>query len=74
MYDRENLTLEEMRAIEKVPCRGKVIFSDKEWPGLDYVITMKTTDCPMGAQCMDKNWFGIRTFERQFDFVKWLNQ
>lgn len=74
MYDREDLTLEELREIEKIPCRGKIVFSDKERPELDYVVTMKTTDRPMGAQCMDKNWLGIRSFERQFDFVKWLNQ
>lgn len=73
MYDRENLTLEELREIEQIPCRGKVVFSDKERPGLDYVVTMKTTNQPMGAQCMDKNWLGIRSFERQFDFVRWLN-
>lgn len=74
MYDRENLTLEELREIEKIPCRGKAIFSDKKRPGLSYVVTMKVSDRPMGAQCMDKNWLGIRSFERQFDFVKWLNQ
>ena len=74
MYDRENLTLEELREIEEIPCRGRIIFSDKERPELDYVVTMKTTDRPMSAQCMDKNWLGIRSFERQFDFVKWLNQ
>ncbi len=74
MYDREDLTLEELREIEKIPFRGKVVFSDKERPELDYVVTMKPTARPMGAQCMDKNWLGIRSFERQFDFVKWLNQ
>lgn len=74
MYDREELTLDELREIEKIPCRGKIIFSDKPRPELDYVITMKPTDRPMGAQCMDKNCLGIRSFERQFDFVKWLNQ
>lgn len=74
MYDREDLTVEELREIEKIPCRGRIIFSDKERPELDYVVTMKTTDRPMGAQCMDKNWLGIRSFERKFDFVKWLNQ
>lgn len=74
MYDREDLTLAELREIEKIPCRGKVVFSDKERPELDYVVTMKTTDRPLGAQFMDKNWLGIRSFERQFDFVKWLNQ
>lgn len=74
MYDGEDLSLEELRRIEHIPCRGKVVFSDQNRPGLDYVITMKTTDRSMGAQCMDKNWFGIRTFERQFDYVAWLNQ
>jgi len=74
MYDRDELTLEELRKIEDIPCRGKVVFSDKERPGLDYVVTLKPTGHPDGSQCMDINRLGFYTFERQFDFVKWLNQ
>jgi uncharacterized protein (DUF1919 family) len=74
MYDREDLTLEELRQIEQIPCRGKVIFSDKKYPELDYVVTIKPRNRTMGQQYMDKNWYGRRTFERKFDFVTWLNQ
>lgn len=73
MYDRENLSIDELRRIEQIPCRGKVVFSDHRHPELDYVVTMKPSNRPNGAQCMDQNWLGIRSFERQFDYVRWLN-
>lgn len=73
MYDREGMTLEELRKIEQIPCRGKIVFSDRKHPELDYVVTMKPTDRPNGAQCLDPDWLGLRTFERHFDYVKWLN-
>lgn len=73
MYDRENLSIDELRRIEQIPCRGKVVFSDHRHPELDYVVTMKPSNRLNGAQCMDQNWLGIRSFERQFDYVRWLN-
>lgn len=73
MYDREGLSLEELQQIEQIPCRGRVIFSDRTRSELPYVVTMKPTDNLGGKQCMDKDWFGIRTFEKQFDYVRWLN-
>lgn len=73
MYDRENLTMDELRQIEQIPCRGKVVFSNQSCSALSYIVTMKPTDNPQGAQYMDKDWFGMRTFEKQFDYVKWLN-
>lgn len=73
MYDRENLTMDELRQIEQIPCRGKVVFSNQSRSALSYIVTMKPTDNPQGAQYMDKDWFGMRTFEKQFDYVKWLN-
>ncbi len=73
MYDREDLSLEELRKIEDIPCRGKVVFSDKKRPGLDYVVTLKPSGRPDGSQCMDIDRLGFYNFEKQFDFVKWLN-
>lgn len=73
MYDRENLTMDELRQIEQISCRGKAIFSDQPRSELPYVVTIQPTDNPQGAQCMDKDWLGMRTFEKQFDYVKWLN-
>jgi len=74
MYDREDLTEQELRQIEDIPCRGKVVFSDKDRPGLDYVVRLKPSGRHDGSQCMDRDRLGFFSFEKQFDFVKWLNQ
>lgn len=74
MYDRENLTEDDFRRFEAIPCRGRVMLSDKGHPGYDYVKTIKPSKRPMNQQCLDRDWFGLRTFEKHFDYVKWLNQ
>ena len=74
MYDREDLTEEDFRSFEAIPCRGKVILSDREYPDIDFVKTIRPSGRPMGQQFLDKDWLGMRTFEKQFNYVAWLNQ
>ncbi|MGN0990323.1 MAG: DUF1919 domain-containing protein [Candidatus Ventricola sp.] len=73
MYDRDGITQEDIRQLENIQCKAKIVLSDKKHEQLDYVLTMKPTDNPHGQQFMDRNWLGMMTFEKQFDFVKWLN-
>ncbi len=73
MYDREDIAEEDLRRLERIPCKNKAVLSQRSFPELPYVITMKGTDRPNGQQCLDKDWFGRRTFEKHFNFVKWLN-
>lgn len=74
MYDREALTEKDFQRFEAIPCKGRVILSDRERPDFDCVVTIKPSRRPMGQQFLDRDWFGLRTFEKQFDNVKWLNQ
>ena len=74
MYDRDGITEEDIRQLEQVPCRAKVVLSDKSHSGIDYILKMNPTKSPDGQQCVDVDWLGIRTYEKQFDYVKWLNE
>lgn len=74
MYDRENLTEDDFRRFAAIPCKGRVILSDRDQPDFDYIKTIRPSGRPMGQQFMDRDWFGLRTFEKQFDYVGWLNQ
>lgn len=73
MYDRDGIAREDIRRLEKIVCRNKVVLSDKHYPGIDYVVTMSPTERVNGAQFLDKDWLGRRTFEKHWDFVRWLN-
>lgn len=55
-----------------------VEFIDSEYNHLvmrryQYVLTIKPNNCFNGESYLDKDCFRIRTFEKYWDFVKWLN-
>lgn len=74
MYDREDITEEDIRAFGQIPCRGRLVLSNKEYPDIPYVKTMKPSNRLYGQQFIDRDWLGFRTFEKHFDYVSWLNQ
>ena len=74
MFDRENLSDKEILILEDAPCKGKIVLSPMERKEIPFVKTIVPKNRPMGKQYHDKDWFGLRTFEKHFDFVRWLNQ
>ncbi|MDO4340833.1 MAG: DUF1919 domain-containing protein, partial [Eubacteriales bacterium] len=73
MYDRDGITEEDLRKLGTLNCKNKIVLSDKPRPNMDYVLTMKPHNRPNGEQFLDRDSFGIRTYEKRFDYVKWLN-
>lgn len=73
MYDRDGIAEEDIRKLETVKCKNKIVLSDKKHDDIDYVIEMNKNDVQFGEQCLDKDWLGRRTFEKQFNLVQWLN-
>ena len=73
MYERDNITVDDFRILENIECKNKIVFSDKRHPDIDYIVTMETSNRQNGQQCLDRDWLGRRTFEKQVDYVKWLN-
>lgn len=74
LYDREDITEEDIRAFGQIPCRGRLVLSNREYPHIPYVKTMKPSNRLFGQQFIDRDWLGFRTFEKHFDYVSWLNQ
>lgn len=73
MYDRDGITKEDIMRLQDIPCRNKAVISENTYPDIPYVITMQGNNRPNGPQCLDKDWLGLRSFEKKFDFVRWLN-
>lgn len=70
MYDIEDLTEDELRRLEGIKCKNKVVLSARVHEGIPWVKTIKPNlSRPNGAQFLDKDCLGIRTYEKQFDFV-----
>ncbi len=70
-YYREGYTLEQIRKIEKAPCKRVAVLTHKPL-GLDYEVYMKGNGDPE-QNFLEKDKYGIRTFEKEWDFVSWIN-
>lgn len=73
MYERDGITTEDILKLQEIPCKNKIVLSEHSHPEIDYLVKIKPTNRVNGKQYLDKDWLGFRTFEKQFDYVKWLN-
>lgn len=75
MYDRDGVTCEDLLKLKEVPCKGRIVLSDQQrnYDGVDYIKTLIPTKNANGKQFVDQDDFGVYTFEKQFDYVQWLN-
>lgn len=69
MYDFGGITKEDILKLDAIKCKNKIVLSEKEYD-IPYVLTIKPRN---DKNYLDRDRFGIRTFEREFDFVDWLN-
>lgn len=61
------------KEIEKAKCKNIALLTDYPLP-MDYAVTIKPTpNAPWDNSYLDKDKIGLYTFEKQWDFVKWLN-
>lgn len=74
MYDRNGLTNEDFDALSKIDCKNRIVLSTEENDKYPFINKLKShPEKVNGPQCLDKDVFGIRTFEKQWDYVDWLN-
>ena len=71
LYYRDGFTVEQIREIEKAKCKGKAVLTHKPL-GLDYEVYMRGNEDPE-QNFLEKDKYGIRSFEKEWDFVSWLN-
>ena len=74
IYDREDITEEDILALDSISCRGKMVISEKTYPHIPYVKTIRQGKLLLGTHFNQRTWFGLRAYEVYIDFVKWLNQ
>lgn len=76
MYDKDGLKKEDLKKLESVKCKGKIVISNNKYSDLDYVIRIKANMNNEDTRYrLNKNkWTGKRKFEQKFNYVKWLNE
>ena len=70
----ECLTEEEIRRFGAIECRNVAVLSEQNYPDIPYVVTIKKNDLGLGELYFDQDKYGVRTFERHFDYVSFLNK
>lgn len=70
-YYRDGFTVEQIREIEKADCKGKAVLTHKPL-GLNYEVYMHGNGDPE-QNFLEEDMYGIRSFEKEWDFVSWLN-
>lgn len=73
MYDRDGITENDICEFQKIKCKNKIIFTEHDYLKNEYIKKMIPSDNAGGQLYMDVDSYGFRTFEKQFDYVKWLN-
>lgn len=72
-YYREGYSIEQIREIEKANYKNVIVLTSTPLD-LDYAYYIEENrNVPNSDVFLDKDKYGIRTFEKKWDFVEWLN-
>ena len=74
LYNLDGLTLEQLKRLDQFPCKGKVVLTAVPLPEIPWSVQIKpipTHRFPMNY--LEQDVFGVRYFEKKFDFVAFLN-
>jgi uncharacterized protein (DUF1919 family) len=73
MYDRGGITREDILKLENIECKNKIVLTNKNYD-IDYTLQIKPNENKVDGQVfLDRDILCKRTFEKYFDFVKFLN-
>ena len=64
MYDRDNITKDDIKKFNSINCRNKIVLSNKEYDDIDYVIKINPTKKINGQVYLDRDILWRVTFEK----------
>lgn len=74
LYMLDGLTIEQVHQLEEIPCRNKVLLTSVPVPEISWSYYIEPNNRQRyPSSYLGKNIFGVRWFERKFDFVEFLN-
>lgn len=75
LYNLDGITVEKIKQLENVPCRNRVVFTPTPIPEIDWSVYIKPVMSHLDPyNYLEKDVFGVRYFEKKFDFVSFLNK
>lgn len=74
LYYLDGLTINQLKRLEKVPCKNKVVLSKEPLAEIPWSVCIKPNKRQKYASSyLGKDVFGVRHFEKHFDFVSFIN-
>lgn len=75
LYEEQPFSREEILSLQKISCKRLVVLTnEKNHTDLPYVRYIKRhPGRPNERHFLDRDYFGVQTFEKHFNFVAWLN-
>lgn len=75
LYKLDGLSIEQALELEKFPCKNKVLLTAEPIPEISWAYYIKPNKRQQYASSyLGKDLFGIRWFEKKWDFVGFLNK
>lgn len=75
LYMLDGLTVEKAKELENVKCNNKVLLTSRHLPDISWSYYIKPNERQKYASSyLGKDIFGVRYFEKKFDFVSFLNK
>ena len=75
LYNLDGITPEQLRMLEQVPCRNKVVLTAHPLPEISWSHYIKPVKWHQNSYTyMNRDLLGFRYYEKKFDFVGFLNQ
>lgn len=74
MYYLDGISMEQIRRLEEVPCKNRVIFTSKPLPEIPWSVYIKPImSHRYPYNYLEKDMFGVRYLEKNYDFVSFFN-
>ena len=72
--DAVPLSKDEILEAGNIKCKNLIVLSDIPYPDIPYVLYIPKKDSDLGQLYFDCDKYGIKTFEKDFDFISFLNK
>ena len=74
LYNKDGITLEQIRKIETIPCKNKVIFTPEPLTDISWSVYIKPVmSHRYPFSYLERDVFGVSYLEKNFDYVSFFN-
>ena len=75
LYNLSGVTVQQLRQLESISCKNKVVLTSEPLPDIPWSFYIKPTRPEkLDDNYLEKDVFGVRYFEKKFNYIEFLNQ